>query len=45
MVLGVPAFIAVYVWPFFTYNRVKPAIKSGIGFALEETRAFLVENY
>ncbi|WP_423900691.1 heparan-alpha-glucosaminide N-acetyltransferase domain-containing protein [Capnocytophaga leadbetteri] len=45
VVLGAPAFIAVCVWLSFIYNRVKPVIKSGIGFALKEIRAFLVESY
>ena len=45
VVLGAPAFIAVCVWLSFIYNRVKPVIKSGIGFVLKEIRAFLVESY
>ena len=45
VVLGAPAFIAVCVWLSFIYNRVKPVIKSGIGFVLKEIRTFLVESY
>ena len=45
VVLGAPAFIAVCVWLSFIYNRVKPVIKSGIGFVFKEIRAFLVESY
>ncbi|MGP1478067.1 MAG: heparan-alpha-glucosaminide N-acetyltransferase domain-containing protein [Capnocytophaga sp.] len=45
VVLGAPAFIAVCVWLSFVYNRVKPVVKSGIGFVLKEIRAFLVESY
>ena len=45
VVLGAPAFIAVCVWLSFIYNRVKPVIKSGIGFVLKEIRVFLVESY
>ena len=45
VVLGAPAFIAVCVWFSFIYNRVKPVIKSGIGFVFKEIRAFLVESY
>ena len=45
VVLGAPAFIAVCVWLSFIYNRVKPVIKSGIGFVLKEIKAFLVESY
>ena len=45
VVLGAPAFIAVCVWFSFIYNRVKPVIKSGIGFVLKEIRVFLVESY
>ena len=45
VVLGAPTFIAVCVWFSFIYNRVKPVIKSGIGFVFKEIRAFLVESY
>ena len=45
VVLGAPAFIALCVWLSFIYNRVKPVIKSGIGFVFKEIRAFLVESY
>ena len=45
VVLGAPAFIAVCVWLSFVYNRVKPVVKSGIGFVLKEVRTFLIESY